>query len=90
MALKDERWVIQGEAVFADLTLLNPTLRVKSVLYNAETMIADIEVLAIENGGKFEHSRTFNYQLQGTDESLSAATIQLFMDSVFVGASRIV
>ena len=89
MALKDERWEIQGEADFADLTLLNPILRVRTVLYNTETRIADIEVLANENGGKFEHSRTFSYQLQGEDESLSAATIQLFMDSVFVGANRI-
>ena len=89
MALKDERWIIQGEAVFADITLLNPTLRVKTVLYNAETMIADIEVIAVENNGKFEHSRTFAYQLQGADESLSAATIEEFMNLTFVGASRV-
>lgn len=90
MALKDERWVIQGEAVFADLTLLNPTLRVRTVLYNAETRVADIEVLASENGGMYEHSRMFTYALQGEDESLSAANIQLFMDAIFVGASRVV
>ena len=88
MALKDYRWTIEGESTFADLTLNNITMRVRSVNYNAETRVAQIEVLAREGDGKFEHSRTFAYELQGDDESLSASNIQTFMDAMFSNAVR--
>jgi hypothetical protein len=88
MALKDYRWTIEGESTFADLTLNNITMRVRSVNYNAETRVAQIEVLAREGEGKFEHSRTFSYELGGDDESLSAENVQAFIDAVFSGANR--
>ena len=89
MALKDERWTLEGENEFADITLNNPVLRVRSVLYNAETRTAHIEVLAREGEGKFEHSRTFAYVLEGDDESLSAANVQSFIDAVFPNTKKI-
>jgi len=89
MQLKDKRWELSGEVEFKDITLNNPTLRVRSVNYNAETRTAQIEVLATEGGGIFEHSRTFSYELQGDDESLSAQNVQTFMDAVFNNANRV-
>lgn len=89
MALKDERWTLQGENDFADITLNNAILRVRSVNYNAETRTAHVEVLAREGEGKYEHSRTFAYVLEGDDESLSAANVQAFIDAIFNGAQRI-
>jgi len=88
MALKDYRWTIEGESTFADLSLRDITMRVRSVNYNAETRVAHIEVLAREGEGKFEHSRTFSYELQGDDESLSAQNVQTFIDAVFSNANR--
>lgn len=88
MALKDYRWTIDGESTFADLTLNDITVRVRAVNYNAETRVADVEVLAREGEGKFEHSRTFSYTLEGDDESLSAKNVQTFIDAVFSNANR--
>jgi hypothetical protein len=89
MALKDYRWTIEGESTFADLTLNNIVMRVRSVNYNAETRVAQVEVLAREGDGKFEHSRNFSYELQGDDESLSSANVQAFIDAVFDNANRV-
>jgi hypothetical protein len=46
---------MSGVHQFDDLELKDPILRVRSVNYNAETRVADIEVLAREGESKFEH-----------------------------------
>ena len=88
-SLKDVRWQIIGETEIQDMTLLDPIFRVKTVNYNAETMIADVELMFREGVGIYEHSRIFQSQLSQGQENLSADDIALFVEATFPTATRI-
>lgn len=88
MALIDYKWQITGEAeVYPELKLKDPTFYVRAVYYNAETRIADVEVIFTE--GVYPHSRTFSLPVPGEDESLSASNIKLFIQHNFPKAVQI-
>jgi len=87
MPLKDFRWNIEGdEEVYPGLMLRDPEFRVASVLYHPETRTAQIEVVFTE--GLAPHSRFFELEVPGNNESLSAAAIRLFIVSLFPHANQ--
>lgn len=51
-----------------ELILTNPTLSIKSVLYDWEGHKVDIELIFIEEGATFKHSRAFTYDVNPTGE----------------------
>jgi len=65
MTLDTKTWTLTGEVDIKDIRLNNPTIRVKTVVYNVDTQMADVEVIATEGDGIFKHSRTFQFEVTG-------------------------
>jgi len=88
MALIDFKWKLNGvHEVYPELELQDPEFYVRAVYYNAETRIADIEVIFTE--GVYPHSRTFSLPVPAQDESLSASNIKMFIQMNFPTAIQI-
>lgn len=87
MALKDYKWLVEGEYQFSDdLRLRDAIISIKSVHYDAETRVATNEVCFVDGGerGLFKHVRSIAFTLPSeSQESISAENVADFIELNF-------
>ena len=51
-----------------ELTLTNPSAEVKTVSYDWNNHVVNVELIFTESQGSFQHSRTFTFEITPTGE----------------------
>lgn len=90
MALKDLKWTIAGDVTIDGdddgnpVAISNPVIRIGSFSYRPENRKIRIELIANENLGIHQHSRTFTFDVPGVaNEQFTVANIKAFIEAKF-------
>jgi hypothetical protein len=91
--IKTYRWSFVGEtAMNSKLTLNSPTLRLSRVDYDAESYIANLNLVAWETGSALKHGFVVAFPMGLSDdsqnESLSTAELAAVVQAVYTGATQ--